>query len=44
MQDISMILKTTVGQRSRITEKQRQRHAFFKLIIVGGLILLVFLL
>jgi len=39
-----MILKTTAGQRSRITEKQRQRHAIYKLIMTGGIIILIFLL
>lgn len=39
-----MILKTTAGQRSRITEKQRKRQSFYRIILVGGFILLVLLL
>ena len=39
-----MILKTTAGERSKQTEKQRQGIAFFKVVVVGGIILLVLLL
>ena len=39
-----MILKTTAGERSKQTEKQRQRIALFKLIVVGGIIILVLLM
>ena len=38
-----MIFKTTTGQRSKITPKQRAKHSFYRIVIMGLVLFIVFI-
>lgn len=38
-----MIFKTTTGQQSKITPKQRAKHRFYRMVIIGIVLFIVFI-